>query len=192
MHRAKANIKTGSSSKHTHSHDHTLPLRNPHAKLDPAERLSRLMLFLEAQFGADNVSPVSEPKIPPLSPPIRPRKHKKSIPPPADGAKADPSSEGEPKTEDSVPKDKEPSESEYDTDEEALDLARRTEEAKARELTRLHKLGIPVPGVRIKIAEKMQAVVWLETLEVESENKVFKERVRAVVERAVECVAPLW
>jgi len=145
------------------------------------------MLFLEAQFGADNVSPVAEPKIPPLSPRIRARK-KKAVSPPAESTPA-PESESEP-----APKEEEPEEeeSEYDTDEEALDLARRTEEAKARELARLHKLGIPVPGVRIKIAEKMQATVWLETLEVESENKVFKERVRAVVERAVECVAPLW
>jgi cleavage and polyadenylation specificity factor subunit 3 len=59
------------------------------------------------------------------------------------------------------------------------------------ELARLHKLGIPVPGVRIKV-DKMEASVWLEGLEVECGNKVFADRVRAVVERAVEVTAPLW
>lgn len=38
----------------------------------------------------------------------------------------------------------------------------------------------------------MVAKVWLEDLEVESANRVFGERVRAVVERAVEVTAPLW
>ena len=59
------------------------------------------------------------------------------------------------------------------------------------ELARLHKLGIPVPGVRIKV-DKMEASVWLEGLEVECANRVFADRVRAVVERAVEVSAPLW
>jgi cleavage and polyadenylation specificity factor subunit 3 len=38
----------------------------------------------------------------------------------------------------------------------------------------------------------MTATVWLEDLEVESNNKVFADRVKAVVERAVEVTAPLW
>jgi cleavage and polyadenylation specificity factor subunit 3 len=38
----------------------------------------------------------------------------------------------------------------------------------------------------------MEAAVWLEDLEVECKNKVFADRVRAVVERAVEVAAPLW
>lgn len=59
------------------------------------------------------------------------------------------------------------------------------------ELARLHKLGIPVPGVRVKV-DKMEARVWLEALEVECGNRVFADRVRAVVERAVEVTAPLW
>jgi cleavage and polyadenylation specificity factor subunit 3 len=59
------------------------------------------------------------------------------------------------------------------------------------ELERLHRLGIPVPGVAIKV-DKMEATVWLEDLEVECKNKVFADRVRAVVERAVEVSAPLW
>ena len=48
-----------------------------------------------------------------------------------------------------------------------------------------------MPGVQITV-DKMQATVWLEDLEVECNNKVFADRVRAVVERAVEVTAPLW
>lgn len=59
------------------------------------------------------------------------------------------------------------------------------------ELKRLHSLGIPVPGVEIRV-DKHVAKVWLETLEVECANTVLRDRVRAVVERAVETVAPLW
>ncbi|KAI6778787.1 Endoribonuclease-like protein [Emericellopsis cladophorae] len=60
-----------------------------------------------------------------------------------------------------------------------------------KEIERLHKIGIPVPGVSITV-DKMSAKVWLEDLEVECNNKVFADRVRAVVERAVEVTAPLW
>ncbi|KAK8094161.1 endoribonuclease YSH1 [Apiospora hydei] len=59
------------------------------------------------------------------------------------------------------------------------------------EVERLHKIGIPVPGVTIKV-DKMVATVWLEDLEVECPNRVFADRVRAVVERAAEVTAPLW
>lgn len=61
----------------------------------------------------------------------------------------------------------------------------------SKEIERLHKVGVPVPGVEIKV-EKMVAKVWLEDLEVECANKVFGDRVRAVIERAVEVTAPLW
>jgi cleavage and polyadenylation specificity factor subunit 3 len=64
-------------------------------------------------------------------------------------------------------------------------------ERQNKEIQRLHKIGIPVPGVSITV-DKMQATVWLENLEVECNNKVFADRVRAVVERAVEVTAPLW
>ena len=77
---------------------------------------------------------------------------------------------------------------EQDADEEQQLKARQQ-----AELERLHKLGIPVPGVLISIdGGKMQATVWLEDLEVECTNRVFADRVRAVVERAVEVIAPLW
>ena len=65
------------------------------------------------------------------------------------------------------------------------------EDMEAEEMERLHSIGIPVPGVEIKM-DKHVVKVWLETLEVECASNVLKERVKAVVERAVETVAPLW
>lgn len=61
----------------------------------------------------------------------------------------------------------------------------------AEEVERLHSIGIPVPGVAITV-DKHVATVWLETLEVECSYGVLRDRVKAVVERAVETVAPLW
>ena len=65
------------------------------------------------------------------------------------------------------------------------------EDLEAEELERLHSIGIPVPGVEIRV-DKHVARVWLETLEVECGYAVLRDRVKAVVERAVETVAPLW
>jgi cleavage and polyadenylation specificity factor subunit 3 len=56
------------------------------------------------------------------------------------------------------------------------------------DLTRLRKLGIPVPGIRIRIDPKMDATVWLEHLNVECAHKAFGDRVRAVLERALDMV----
>ncbi|KAA6412186.1 MAG: endoribonuclease ysh1 [Lasallia pustulata] len=64
-------------------------------------------------------------------------------------------------------------------------------ELEAEEMERLHSVGIPVPGVEIRV-DKHVAKVWLETLEVECAYGVLRDRVKAVVERAVETVAPLW
>ena len=61
----------------------------------------------------------------------------------------------------------------------------------AEEIERLHSVGIPVPGVEIQV-DKNVAKVWLETLEVECTNNILRDRVKAVVDRAVETVAPLW
>ena len=71
------------------------------------------------------------------------------------------------------------------------DMADDDADLEADELERLHSIGIPVPGVEIKV-DKNVAKVWLETLEVECTNGVLRDRVKAVVERAVETVAPLW
>lgn len=165
--------RSAQKSKHTHSHSHkngaatdteddgdyALPTRNPHAHITPEERLERLFMFLEAQFGAENIGPIADPKLPEL------------LVAAADGKKDDDG--GDSKMED-------------DGDEEVELEAR-----KKAELERLHRIGIPVPGVSIKV-DKMHAKVWLEDLEVECNHKAFGDRVRRVVETAVETIAPLW
>ncbi|QSZ35415.1 hypothetical protein DSL72_008285 [Monilinia vaccinii-corymbosi] len=145
--------QSASKSPHSHSHSHSSTARNPHANLSPTERLERLFMFLEAQFGADNLTPISTPRLPTATPPTKP-----DIQPPTSP---------------------EPSENTSETYEQE------------KEIARLHKLGIPVPGIEISV-DKMSAKVWLEDLDVECANRVFGERVRAVVERAVEVTAPLW
>jgi cleavage and polyadenylation specificity factor subunit 3 len=156
---------TGSSSKHTHDHGHghdddfKLPARNPHANISPTERLERLFMFLEAQFGSDALTPIETPKI--SSHLILPAKDQAS-----DTVIGDAGSDNEAEGED-------------------------MKEAIRLELERLHKAGIPVPGIEIKV-DKMVAKVWLEDLEIECAHRVFGDRVRAVVERAVEVIAPLW
>jgi cleavage and polyadenylation specificity factor subunit 3 len=117
-------------------------------------------MFLEAQFGADNISPIALPKLTgkkPLTP--------KSLSTIQDDEGAD--------REESTGEDDE------------------LEALQKQEIERLHQIGIPVPGVEIKV-DKMVAKVWLEDLDVECANRVFGDRVRAVVERAVEVSAPLW
>ena len=64
-------------------------------------------------------------------------------------------------------------------------------ELEASELHRLHSIGIPVPGIEVKV-DKYVAKIWLETLEVECASQVFAQRVKAVIDRAVETIAPLW
>lgn len=159
-----------SSSQHAHSHSHDDAkegVANPHSRPSPQDRLERLMWFLEAQFGADNVAPVETPKLP-------------ALPPKDTDAEAEASAEGDDKN--------------GNDDDDAMDLSGNdddNDERAKREIERLHKIGIPVPGVCITV-DRMAATVWLEDLEVECANKVFADRVRAVVERAVEVTAPLW
>ncbi|KAB8437340.1 hypothetical protein FH972_025020 [Carpinus fangiana] len=147
-----------STKLHSHSHaahDHALtngsngaaadpPPRNPHAAAAPAERLSRLLLFLEAQFGADAIEPVAEP---------RPT------------ATATDASDGTVSAADSG--------------------AAVAVKASAAEQ------ALPAPGLKIRV-DRHVATVWLEDLSVECASAPLRDRVRAVVERGVECVAPLW
>lgn len=107
-------------------------------------------MILEAQFGSENIIPISRPKLPPISTPASPSDVK-----------------SESQSPDSF------------TD------------AETEELERLHAIGIPVPGLEIRV-DKQVARVWLETLDVECKGAVLKDRVAAVVERAVETVSPLW
>ncbi len=121
-------------------------------------------MFLEAQFGADNVSPIAEPKLPPL-----PRDPKKAL-----AANENVDSDASMEVSDDEQEERR-----------LLKLRQKTE------LERLHRVGIPVPGVFIKV-DKMEAKVWLEDLGIECGHKVFSDRVRAVVELAIEVTAPLW
>lgn len=149
-----------STSKHSHNHSHHHNRHNPHAASDPRTRFDRLCMFLEAQFGASNITPLAHPKLPdnpvaavdPSEPPA------KTVSIAAGVAGEDAES--------------------FSPEEQA-------------ELKRLHALGIPVPGISIKV-DKMVARVWLESLDVECANGVLRDRVKAVVERAVETVAPIW
>lgn len=109
-------------------------------------------MFLEAQFGADNVSPIAKPR------------------PSAQAAL--------PGSDTPVPQNEPSANGEYSAEEKA-------------ELARLHEVGIPVPGILIKV-DKLEAKVWLEDLVVECSNAVLRDRVGKVVERAVECVSGLW
>ncbi|EHK15851.1 uncharacterized protein TRIVIDRAFT_65314 [Trichoderma virens Gv29-8] len=189
-----AAVKRSSNGKHSHSHSHAESddkfyaaqpdSKNPHAHVSPADRLERLMWFLEAQFGADNVAPVEDPKLPPL--PASPKEEKKE--------EDDDNNDEEALKEEKANGDE--SEAKPDVKSEAMDVdedaaKQQLQERQHKEITRLHKIGIPVPGISIKV-DKMTATIWLEDLEVECNNKVFADRVRAVVERAVEVTAPLW
>ncbi|CAK7227734.1 endoribonuclease ysh1 [Sporothrix bragantina] len=170
-----AAVKQSGKNGHSHSHDHhdhdhkALPVRNLHAHITPEEQFSRLCMFLEAQFGADNVSPIAEPRLPEEEE--------------YDEDDASESAEDGVKSE-----DVEGEEANGDKDS-AADAKK--EKRIRRELERLHTAGIPVPGVLVKV-DKMEAKVWLDDLEIECGQRVFADRVRAVVERAVEVTAPLW
>ena len=65
------------------------------------------------------------------------------------------------------------------------------EDQEGAERARLAAIGIPVPGLEIEV-DKHVARLWLENLDVECGNAVLRDRIKAVVERAVETVAPLW
>ena len=123
--------------------------------MPPTERLDRLLLILENQFG-NTITPITHPK--PTGIP--------SDTPPSTAAGSPATKDGKEETEE-------------------------FSEAEKTELARLHNLGIPVPGLEIRV-DKHVATVWLETLEVEGATRALRDRVGAVVERGVETVAPLW
>ncbi|KAJ5552010.1 hypothetical protein N7535_000044 [Penicillium sp. DV-2018c] len=150
-----ASVKQSAKNKHHHHHHHEddadvemPPLPNPHAQSGPQERLARMLMMLEAQFGADNIGPIERPRIP----------ADLAIGPEQDGEEAN---------------------------------EERIADIEAVELDRLAAMGIPVPGIEIRV-DKHIARVWLEDLEVECANTVLRDRIRVVVERAVETVAGLW
>ncbi|KAH7406807.1 beta-lactamase-like protein [Phaeosphaeria sp. MPI-PUGE-AT-0046c] len=117
-----------SSKSHSHTHSekahanlaHRFKQPHPHHTSDPATRLARLCLFLEAQFGENAVSPISLP-----------RNSTSPAPAPASSTSTpDPDAPFSVAASNSVSQELSP-------------------EDKA-ELKRLHALGIPVPGIEIK------------------------------------------
>jgi Pre-mRNA 3''-end-processing endonuclease polyadenylation factor C-term. len=148
------NVLESAKNKHHHHHhgdddDMEIPsLPNPHSQSGPQERLARMLMMLEAQFGGDNIGPIERPRIP------------------ADLALG-PQEDGEEMNEE------------------------RIADIEAAELDRLITMGVPVPGIEIRV-DKHVARVWLEDLEVECANPVLRDRIRVVVERAIETVAGLW
>ncbi|KOC08519.1 endoribonuclease ysh1 [Aspergillus flavus AF70] len=160
-----ASVKQSAKQKHHHHHHHqdTLELPNPHSQLGSEERFARLLMMLEAQFGSD-ISPIERPRPPTTQL--------------TNGAAKNETSAQLSAAEQTL------KEEEEDDDESLAEL-------EAAELARLHALGIPVPGIEIRV-DKHIARVWLEDLEVECANAVMRDRVRVVIERAVETVASMW
>lgn len=158
------------SAKHNHHHHHDdIDLPNPHSNPGPEERFTRLLMMLEAQFGSD-ISPIESPRLP------------------AEVTNTYLKKESETETATATPEIKQEDHQEKETETQDSD---RLADLEAAELARLQALGIPVPGIEIK-ADKHVARVWLEDLEVECANAVMRDRVRVVVERAVETVASMW
>ncbi|KAJ5100055.1 Endoribonuclease ysh1 [Penicillium argentinense] len=140
-------------NQHHHHHDQENhgPL-NPHFNVDADERLARLEMMLETQFGSD-ITRIEKPRVP------------------ADLVTGNPENNG-------------------DINPENIN-EERIADIESAEIERLQALGIPVPGLEIKV-DMHVARVWLENLEVECANGVLRDRVRVVVERAIETVAGLW
>ncbi|GLA64315.1 endoribonuclease ysh1 [Aspergillus tubingensis] len=164
-----ASVKQSAKHKHHHHHhhhedDHAHQIPNPHSNVGPEERFRRLLMMLQAQFGSE-ITAIERPRLPP-----------NSI---ANGTtdKVDSDDKSTPVKE----------EEEEEEEEEEDDLT----ELEAAEISRLHALGIPFPGLEIKV-DKHIARIWLEDLEVECANPALRDRVRVVVERAVETVASMW
>ncbi|KAL1598778.1 endoribonuclease ysh1 [Paraconiothyrium brasiliense] len=169
-----------SSRQHSHSHSQNNNLENhdtlshrfrsphPHRTADPSSRLDRLFLILENQFGADAIMPLSIPRTSTSLPPLVPLGTTAEVPNGTAMEISEPYSVA------------------------AAPSVTPTISAEDKfELRRLHNLGIPVPGIEIKL-DKYTARVWLEDLDVECANKTLKARVKAVVDRGVETVSGLW
>ncbi|KAF2466446.1 endoribonuclease YSH1 [Lindgomyces ingoldianus] len=147
---------------------HRFKQPNPYKTPDPSTRLSRLFLFLEAQFGADAIHPIPYPRNSTSTSGTTP------IPPFSTTPSDSPFSVA---TSPTIPL----------SSTETIEFS----PADKAELKRLHNLGIPVPGVEIRF-DKYVAKVWLEDLDVECASRPLRDRVKAVVERSVETVAGLW
>ncbi|KAL9085694.1 MAG: hypothetical protein Q9159_004571 [Coniocarpon cinnabarinum] len=137
---------------HSHNHDDEQmgnsdqngqhALHNPHAHVAASTQYSRLLLFLEAQFGSEGITPLSAADLPSTA--------------------TDTTTKGEVAMTD------------------AMNQSAQTD----------LPVGVP-PALKIAI-DANEALVWMATGNVECKHAVTKARVQAVLERAMETVAPVW
>lgn len=185
--------------------------RNPFAELAPTPRLSILLGYLEAQFGAESVTPLARPRLKPGA--VLPAGLLEA-PSDTDAEMKDGTGSEQPKQNDeSGQSDESPetaTESKPDPDGAVAqpDQAASKEQSEAAavttyyrskipltfeemdELKRLHSIGVPVPGIEIEVDTHL-ARVWLEDLSVECDYALLTSRVKAVVERGIELGASL-
>lgn len=170
----------GSGQAHAHDHSHDVE-SNGHGP-NPQSRLDGIIGFLQEQFGPDSVSLITTPKLPPL--PVRElqtRPVKKSEDD-EDGDKTMGGNEGPGGSDDGDLNAVKAEDDEAEDDMEARTQA---------ELARLQAIGIPVPGIAVKV-DRMEAKLWLEDFEIECGHKALADRIRAIVERACDMMDPIW
>ena len=177
--------------------------KNLHGNPSPTERLDRLFMFLEAQFGP-NITPFTHPRRTTTTSSLRKSSTHQKNPSPEDNPNDDHKGDekmadcdsnleangngnnnvegGDHDDDDDDGHDNEDEEEEEEEEEEG---------SEEKELARLHHLGIPVPAIDIRVDHHL-ARVWLEDLTVECVNRTLRDRVLAVLDRAVETIAPLW
>ncbi|KAI9672258.1 MAG: endoribonuclease ysh1 [Alyxoria varia] len=132
--------------------------KNPFAAPDPATRLSRLLMLLESQFGADCIDPVTTP--PPPPPGTGAQQQQQPTPGPSPPEDQDQKQPEEPQQDGKSGGDDEPE--------------------------------MPDPVLRIHVDHHV-ATVRLQDLSVDcGSSAVIRQRVEAVVNRAMDCIAPVW
>lgn len=149
-----------------------IPSASAHAHISPQTRLERVLHSLEEQFG-NAVTPIEDLTLLPASQLPLPSN---IFPPKAPKGEGEIETDGEVGTSVRGGND--------GTEEQLREMA--VEAARKR----LAKLGLTCPGVEVRVDDHV-ARVWFEGLEVDCKVDSLRMRVKTVVERAVEGVAPL-
>ncbi|KAJ0425875.1 cleavage and polyadenylation specifity factor, 73 kDa subunit [Aspergillus carlsbadensis] len=158
-----ASVKQSAKYKHKHHHHHDDGLDLINPHAaQDAEERFARLLMMLEAQFGSDIAPIERPRLPPAD-------------------------ESQTTTNGTVKSDSEAASSETKALRDEATIAK----LEAAELARLQANGIPVPGIEIKV-DKHVARVWLEDLEVECANAVLRDRVRVVIERAVETVASMW
>lgn len=126
-----------------------------------------MLLLLESHFGADAITPITTPP--------HPDEAKNNLVK-QDDSKITTATNGVAKS--------------YAEKAEDIEEEKTLKDLKSEELDAKDK-DIPIPGLSIKV-DNHEAIVWLDTLEVQCKWKPLEGRVKAVVERGVEVVSGLW